>query len=197
MPEVSVVVPTINEAGNIDDLLSRIVALIDELPYGLEVIVVDDGSTDGTRERVLKWGEAHPVRLLARNGDRGVAKSVIAGARAARGDIVVVMDADLSHPPEVIPALVEPLLEGTHDMAIASRYVPGGSTPGWPFYRCVASFAATAVARIFVDVKDPMSGFFAVHRDRLCSLDPEATCFKVCMELWSLAVPRSGWPRCP
>ncbi len=183
MPEVSVVVPTINEAGNIDDLLSRIVALIDDLPYGLEVIVVDDGSTDGTRERVLKWGEAHPVRLLARNGDRGVAKSVIAGAHAARGDIVVVMDADLSHPPEVIPALVEPLLEGTHDMAIASRYVPGGSTPGWPFYRRVASFAATAVARIFVDVKDPMSGFFAVRRDRLCSLDPEATCFKVCMEL--------------
>lgn len=58
MPEVSVVVPTINEAGNIDALLSRIVALIDELPYELEVVVVDDGSTDGTRERVLKWGGA-------------------------------------------------------------------------------------------------------------------------------------------
>ena len=182
MSKVSIIVPTINEAGNIDDLLSRIVALMDEISYDLEVLIVDDGSTDGTREHVLKWQEKYPVRLIARDGDRGVAKSVIVGARSATGDILVVMDADLSHPPEVIPDLAKPLMEGTCDIAIASRYVKGGSTPGWPLYRRLASFIATAIARIFVDVRDPMSGFFAVRPQLLRSLDPEKACFKVCME---------------
>ena len=76
---------TINEAGNIDDLLSRIVALMDEISYDAEVLIVDGGSTGGTREHVLKWQEKYPVRLIARDGGRGVAKSVIAGARAATG----------------------------------------------------------------------------------------------------------------
>lgn len=118
---VSVVVPTLNEAGNIDRLLEEVFAACGSGP-AIEVVVVDDGSTDGTREKVLAWSQTHPVRLVARVHERGQAGAVLAGAEAAVGGAIVVIDADLSHPPACIPDLARP--EGTSDMVIGSRYVP-------------------------------------------------------------------------
>jgi dolichol-phosphate mannosyltransferase len=112
----------------------------------------------------------------------GLAGAVIAGARAAEGDWLVVMDADLSHPPEKIADLLRPLFEGTADMVIGSRYVEGGSTPGWPVWRKILSRGAAGMAYPLTGVRDSMCGFFAMPRDLLLELAPSATGFKIAFE---------------
>ena len=180
---VSVLVPTLDEADNVDRLLGAILERARSASIDLEVIVIDDGSRDGTREIVRGWERDHPVKLLCRDGERGLATAVLAGAARARNDVVVVMDADLSHPPDRIPDLVRPVLDGSNDMVIGSRYVAGGSTPGWPLSRRMASRAAAAVARMLVRVRDPLSGYFAVRRDILVAAGTESTGWKIGLEV--------------
>src|SRR5262245_17986979 len=181
-PAVSIVVPTLNEVDNVDTLLSQIFALREQLP-AFEVIVVDDASSDGTAAAVRAWTEREPVRLLERRDARGLAGAVIAGARAARGDVVVVMDADLSHPVSAIPALVRPVLDGSAGLAIGSRRVPGGSTHGWPLRRRLASRFASALAWPISSARDPLSGFFATRRSELVALGDAPQGFKILLEL--------------
>jgi len=183
---ISIIVPTLNEAENVDALIGDILGATSALGQ-VEVIVVDDGSTDGTRQRIMAW-EDDPsargaVRLLARDGERGLAQAVLAGAKHACGEIIVVMDADLSHPAQRIPDLVKPILDGNSDMAIGSRYVPGGSMPGWPAKRRLMSRAAALLAWPIADVRDPMSGFFAVRRKRLLEAGVRAEGFKIGLEI--------------
>src|SRR5919108_4224108 len=165
---VSIIVPTLNEEDNIEPLVAQITAC------GVafrEIVFVDDHSTDTTREKVRGVAGTRPIRLLEQNGaDVGLAGAIMAGARAAEGEIVLVMDADLSHPPERINDLLAPLFAGTADLVIGSRYVHGGSTPGWPWWRRRLSRAASAIAYPLTGVRDSMSGFFAIRRDLLLEL---------------------------
>lgn len=183
MAGVSIVIPTLNEAENIDPLLQRIFKVELQGECSLEIIIVDDSPTDDTRIRVLNWTESHPVRLVCRSRGGGLASAVMAGASEASHEIVLVMDADLSHPPERIPDMIQPLLDGSHDMVIGSRYVDGGATPEWPFSRKFASMLATVPARLFTDTNDPMAGFFATSRTRLTGLSTEVSGFKIGLEL--------------
>jgi len=180
---VSIVVPTLNEAENIDPLLTAIFAEAEKGGFDPEVIVVDDGSTDGTCDKVREWERTRNVRLLQRNEADGLAGAVLAGARIASRDIVVVMDADLSHPPSSIHALIEPVAGGLADMVIGSRYARGGSTPGWPWMRRVASRLAAALAWPLTDVRDSLAGFFAVRRQRLLDVSPDVAGFKIGLEV--------------
>ena len=183
MVDVSVVIPTLNEVGNIDSLLSRILKSRSSSTFNLEVIVVDDGSNDGTCDRVQHWESIYPVRLFTRDVERGLAGAILAGAEVAKSDIIVVMDADLSHPPETIPQLVEPIINRTYNMVIGSRYVSGGSTPGWSVFRRICSRVATCLAKPLTDVHDPMSGFFAIRRELLSGLCKDVAGFKIGLEL--------------
>ena len=177
---ISVIIPTLNEAENIAPLLRRI---MQSQPIADEIIFVDDGSVDGTRERIRSWANSAPVRLIERdNSSLGLSGAVIAGARAARGDLLVVMDADLSHPPEKIGELLRPVAAGTADMVIGSRYVKGGSTPGWPIWRKIMSRIAAGFAYPLTGVHDSMCGFFAIRRTTLLELTPSATGFKIAFE---------------
>jgi dolichol-phosphate mannosyltransferase len=174
----AVVVPTLNEADNIAPLVDRIRRI--ETPPA-EIVFVDDNSTDDTRERIRAF--AGDIRLVARDRPTlGLAGAVIAGARAADTDLIVVMDADLSHPPEKIPELVRPILAGTADMVIGSRYVRDATTPGWPLWRKFMSRIAAGAAYPLTHVHDSMCGFFAIGRERLLELAPHATGFKIAFE---------------
>lgn len=179
--DISVVVPTFREAKNLPVLVPAVAAA---LGTGYEVVVVDDDSNDGTEEACAQLAKEYPVRLIVRRGERGLSSAVLAGLRAAGGTHLVVMDADLSHPPDAIPALVAPLRAGA-DFVIGSRYVRGGSTEeGWGVYRWLNSKVATLLARPLARVNDPMAGFFALTRERLAlaqALDPIG--YKIGLEL--------------
>lgn len=183
MPDVSIIIPTLNEAENIGGLLIAIDGQMRATGLRGEIIVVDDGSTDGTPGCVRAFTGETPVRLVERARDGGLSGAVLAGAKAAAHDIVVVMDADHSHPVDAIHLLARPIMQGTHDVAIGSRYVSGGRTVGWPWRRRLMSRIATWMASPLVDARDPMSGFFATRRASLLGIDPRACGFKICLEV--------------
>jgi len=183
MTSVSIVVPTYREAASLPHLIDRIAKLRDDAGLHVDLLVMDDDSRDGTVE--LMAARAEPwAQLVVRTRDRGLSPAVVDGLRRARGDFLVVMDADLSHPPERIPALID-ALESGFDFALGSRYVEGGTTADdWGFLRWLNSRIATALARPFTSVRDPMSGFFALRRAtfaRAAALDPVG--YKIALEL--------------
>ena len=186
---VSIIIPTRNEQENIAPLLGRIGDAVSTSPTSCEIIFVDDGSTDDTRSAIGACQGPLPVRLVCRDDETGLASAVCAGAHVAGGELLVVMDADLSHPPEAIPALLQPLLGGSHDMVIGSRYVQGGSTPGWPALRKAASRLATLPARLFTAVHDPLAGFFAIRRESLLAVRQTAGGFKIGLQILAASNP--------
>ncbi len=184
-PSVSIIVPAWNEAENLPLLVPRIAAALADRTF--EVVIVDDGSRDGTVEACRILADRYPVRLLVRDRpDHGLSGAVLAGIAAATGDTLAVMDADLQHPPERLPDLLAAVETGSADFALGSRYVPGGSTDDqWTLFRQLNSTVATLLARPFAGaVRDPMSGFFALRRstfDRAERLTPLG--YKIALEL--------------
>ena len=181
-PSLSVIVPTLNEAENIEGIINRILSGGASVP--MEIIVVDDASKDDTQAIVRRLSATLPVTLLARvNPKDGLAGAVLAGARAATAGVVMVIDADGSHPPEKIPELAQPVINGDLDMVIGSRYAPGGSTPGWSRKRRLMSRAASACAWPLTDVHDALSGFFAVRKELMAEIPSDAAGFKIALEI--------------
>lgn len=178
---ISLIVPTLNEVDNIEPLLARIAGI---QPAPDQIVFVDDGSTDGTQERIRSLAGSAGIELIEREAPSlGLAGAVVAGAHAATGEWLVVMDADLSHPPEKIAELLRPLMEHRADIVIGSRYVKGGSTPGWPLWRKTMSRSAAALAYPLTGVHDSMCGFFAMPRKLLLELTAAATGFKIAFEV--------------
>ena len=134
-PVVSVIVPPLDEADNIDPLLTRLVDTLSASGPGFEILIADGGSKDETRAKTEAWTQRAPVRFVAANSGQGISGDVLVAVRECAGEVVVVMDADLSHPVEKVPELLRPVLDGSHDMAVGGRYIPGGETPDWPWTR--------------------------------------------------------------
>ncbi len=163
-PRTLVILPTYNERPTIEEVLRRLLAL----PAGVDVLVVDDGSPDGTAEAVRRAGDADPrVRLLQRPGKAGLAGAYLLGFRRALEDgydLVVEMDADLSHQPEELPRLLAAARD--HDVVIGSRYVPGGSVTNWSRARRALSRGGNLYARLALGFpfRDATSGFRVFRR---------------------------------
>ena len=169
---VSIVVPTFREAANIPTLVRRVQAALANAGIEWELIFVDDDSQDGSEAVVAELARGAPVRVeVRRDPPRDLSLSVLHGIRRARFDRLVVMDADLSHPPERIGALLA-ALDGECDVAVGSRYAPGGEVDaGWGLRRRLNSRVATLLARPLVRCSDPMSGFFATDCRALPDLE--------------------------
>ena len=172
--EKLVIIPTYNECENIGALLEQLLAL----PHGLDVLVVDDASPDGTGAAVRAIADSEPrVRLVERPGKAGLASAYLAGFRTGLEegfDLVVEMDSDLSHRPDELPRLLEGARQ--HHLTIGSRYVPGGSVTNWSRGRLALSRAGNLYARAFLGfpVHDATSGFRVFRRDLLTALVPQA-----------------------
>jgi len=171
---ISVILPTYNEARNIRRIIPAITKVFRDESIEGEVIVVDDDSPDGTAIVALSLVDSCPVKVHVRKRDRGLSRAVIEGFGLARGEVCVVMDADLSHPVEKIPDMVRPILEGKCDATVGSRYVAGGGAQNWPLVRRIVSKGAGLLAKGVTTLSDPTSGFMAVRRGVLdrASLDP-------------------------
>ena len=184
---LTLVVPTLDEAGNIDRVLSELTDALSGTPYEYEIVVVDDGSTDGTVEQVHDWTKRDPrIRVISRAGERGLAGAVLYGWSQSRANLLGVIDADLQHPPELLPELLQAAEQA--DIAIASRYARNQGTKGWNPLRAAVSRLSTLVAAPLISKKnlgvtDPMSGFFVIHRRCIEGLTFQTSGFKLLLEI--------------
>jgi len=180
----SFVVPTYNEAGGIERLIEALDAVFRAGGLDGEIVVVDDNSPDGTGAIVDRLSERYPVRCLHRPGKLGLSSAVIEGWKFARPDSEALgaMDGDFSHDPKAIAQMVRALEQG-YDLAIGSRYVPGGGISNWPVRRKITSLVAIALAKPLTPVRDITSGFFLVKRAALEGVELDPIGFKIGLEV--------------
>jgi len=180
----SLVVPTYNEAGGIERLITTLDEIFKKNNLDGEIIVVDDNSPDGTGAIVDRLAESYPVRCLHRPGKLGLSSGVIDGWAFARpeSEAVGAMDADFSHDANIVPRMVKALEDG-YGLAIGSRYVPGGGIENWPLKRKITSLVAIALAKPLTPVRDITSGFFLIKRDALTGVELDPIGFKIGLEV--------------
>jgi len=180
---LSIIVPTYNESRNIEELLTRLFAALKPNYTPYEVIIVDDNSPDGTGQIAEALKTKFDLRVVNRPGKKGLASAVLNGFRLATGDILCVMDADLSHPPEAVPDMYKEISSGNADLVIGSRCVEGGGATNWPWYRRFGSSFAQLLAKPITHVNDSTSGFFMLKKSVLDGADINPIGFKILLEI--------------
>jgi dolichol-phosphate mannosyltransferase len=186
---LSVIVPTFNEALNIEQLLTLLTQLLDEA-FGdrYEIIVVDDDSPDRTWELAERLTEQSPrLRVMRRETERGLSSAVVRGWQAARGEVLCVIDADLQHPPDVILALYRVIERGA-DLAVASRHLQGGGVSDWSVTRRIISRTAQLIGLVILPavvgrVSDPLSGYFMLRRSAIEGVELNPLGYKILIEV--------------
>ena len=177
------IVPTYNERDRLAELVHAIFEAAGSAGVELELVVVDDNSPDGTGAIADDLARSHRMQVVHRSGKLGLGTAVVAGFGAATADIVGVMDADFSHPPSLVPRMLAVFRSTGADVLVASRYVPGGSTPNWPFKRKMLSRLGCLLARGLSPIRDAASGFFLIRRSIAQTVTIKAGGFKICLEL--------------
>jgi dolichol-phosphate mannosyltransferase len=167
--DLSVVVPTYNEAGSIVRFLGELIGILDEHKLEHEILLLDDASPDGTADLVeAAFGDRPRLHIVRRRGERGLALSIRDGLARAEADAILVMDSDFNHDPRVAPTLVKYLTD--FDLVSGSRFAPGGGM--YSRSRQVGSFVMNLFARVVLQtqIQDNLSGYFAVRRDALARI---------------------------
>jgi dolichol-phosphate mannosyltransferase len=187
MTKLALVVPTLREAENIRTVLDRIRQSLDPLKLAYEIIVVDDDSRDGIEPIVQEIAATDPrVRILVRTGERGLGSAVLYGWKHTDAEVLGVIDADLQHPPELLPELWKAADAGS-DIVLASRYAPQGGLDNWHPARHLLSRAAILLTyplqKAGIRVEDPMAGFFMVRRSCLDGIELHNRGFKILLEI--------------
>ncbi len=185
-PELSVVIPTYKERGNVAELVRRLDAALAGIAW--EAIYVDDNSPDGTAEAVKQIAAGDPrIRCLRRVGRRGLAGACVEGMLSSAAPFVAVIDADLQHDEKVLAVMLARLKADEADLVAGTRYGDGGSAAGLSQGRGFLSRLATAMTRLLVGtaLSDPMSGFFMMRRDRFDEIAPRLSPqgFKILLDI--------------
>lgn len=184
---LTIVIPTYNEKDNLQQLILQINDSLGS-GYDYEILFVDDSTDDspGLLEELSASNADSKIRYIHRSGERGLASAVVCGFDKARGDILAVMDADLQHPPSLLPRMLA-LIEGGADIVLPSRYISGGGREGLSSLRALASKAALLSGKIFLKsmrkISDPMSGFFMMRRDVIAGVSLKPIGWKILMEV--------------
>ena len=182
----SIVIPTYNERENIPELLERVHRSMRPLGHPFEIVIVDDDSPDETWKVASRQSDGDRVRVIRRQGKKGLATAVLTGIQEANYDVVVVMDADLQHPPEKIPELVS-LVQNGADIAIGSRFAEHSALEEFSFSRRVLSKGADFLARTLFrevrSIKDPESGFFAFKKNVIAHANLSPVGYKILLEI--------------
>jgi len=192
MYDLTVIIPTFKEEANIGKIITAVDTVFRENALNGEILVVDDNSPDNTIAIVSDLKKTRPnVSLLVRTSDHGLSQSVADGFLHASSDVFVVIDADLSHPPALIPKMYSEIRAGS-DIVIGSRYMEGGGIRKWPLKRRVISLGATFLGRLlFPDITDPVSGFFALRKDVVAGAPLKPRGYKILLEVLG----KGSWER--
>jgi dolichol-phosphate mannosyltransferase len=184
MYDLTVIIPTFNEEANIRNIVMAVDAVFHENSLNGQILVVDDNSSDNTIPFVheLKRTRSN-VDILVREQDHGLSQSVADGFSHASSDVIIVIDADFSHPPVLIPRMYDEIRKG-NDIVIGSRYMEGGGIRKWPLKRRVISIGATFLGRfLFPDITDPVSGFFAIRKKVVDKAPLKPRGYKILLEV--------------
>jgi dolichol-phosphate mannosyltransferase len=187
---ISVILPTYNESENLKVIIPNLSDVFINNNITGEIIVIDDNSTDGTPDVATELAKKYPVKVFVRKNERGIATAVMKGFELATEDLVVVMDADLSHPIEKIPDMIKPILENRCDATVGTRYITRGGSKKWHLIREIISKGAGFLAKGVTTLSDPTSGFMAIRKNMLerATLDPIG--WKIVLEIIVKANPR-------
>ena len=195
LEQLSIIIPTYNERENLPILIERILKSLNQHNItNYEIIIVDDNSPDGTGEIAEQLAKQYKnIKVLHRPAKMGLATAFLDGVKLAKGNIVALMDADLQHPPELLPELYQAILNG-YDMAIASRYIKGGGTENWSTKRKIVSKGAIILAHILFPesrkIKDITSGYFTIRKDIIQNKKLNPIGYKIMLEIVVKAKPK-------
>jgi dolichol-phosphate mannosyltransferase len=187
---LSVILPTYNESENLKVIIPNLSDVFIKNNINGEIIVIDDNSPDGTSNVATELAKNYPVRLFVRKNERGIATAVIKGFELATEDLVVVMDADLSHPIEKIPDMIKPILENRCDATVGTRYITGGGSKKWHLIREIISKGAGFLAKGITTLSDPTSGFMAIRKSMIETAPLDPIGWKIVLETIVKANPR-------
>ncbi|MGM9998964.1 MAG: polyprenol monophosphomannose synthase [Candidatus Bruticola sp.] len=185
MIQLSLIVPTYNEKETLPVLAERVFNVLDKSQIDGELIVVDDNSPDGTADLAASLNKKYQnrIKVIKRSGKLGLSSAVITGWQAGSGQILGVIDSDLSHDPNILPHMVYSITNGGADIALGSRYIKGGGVRNWPWYRVITSLTAAALGRIICPANDVTSGYMLMKRQVIEGVELNPIGFKINLEV--------------
>ncbi|MCZ8516495.1 glycosyltransferase family 2 protein [Paenibacillus filicis] len=184
--ELSIIIPTFNERENVRKITNRIMDVLRPIGCSYEIFFVDDSRDDTPTVLEELSKNHHEVKYLHRQNGRGLGTAVVEGFKRTQGNFIIVMDADLQHPPELLPLIYRRLLQGI-EVLIPSRFVEGGSDGGLNWFRKLVSWTARTIGRISIkrmrDISDCTGGYFGLHRSVIEGVTLDPVGWKILMEV--------------
>jgi len=180
---LSIIIPTYNEKENLPKLIKEIFSVLKNKDIETEIVVVDDSSPDGTGQTAKELSVKYPIQVINRSAKEGLSSAVIDGIGKAKGEIIGIMDADLSHDPAVIPKMLDAIMKQKNEIVVGSRFANGGKIEDWPFIRKLISWFAVLIAFPFTKVKDRTSGYLFFRKEIIDGVDLSVKGFKIGLEI--------------